>query len=459
MLVAHPTLSSLLRFNLALAAALACLLLAATPSALAQDAAADADAKPEAPAAVTANPELKLDHLGLLLDPLTRDELLVEAEAWRDLLQANVQEIADEEIATRVKNEEIAEANAEPSISESEEDQKKEEKEETLDVLVELREQKAALLERLEAVLVAYEKKGGDPTEFRQYANAVSGLKVEITDVNATWAAIKGWLTSETGGIKWLLKGLLFLGILLAFWILAAILGKVVRKATSLQSGQSELLKTFVNNIVRRMILFVGLLTALSSIGVNVGALLALVGGSAFIIGFALQDTLGNFAAGLMLLIYRPFDVGDSVEVGGVSGKVDKVSLVSTVIRTFDNKIVLVPNKQVWGQVITNSTASGERRVDMVFGIGYGDDTEKAKEILERIVSEHELVLEEPAPVVQLNELGASSVDFVCRPWAKTGDYWTVFWDVTGRVKEEFDANGISIPFPQQDVHVHQVTG
>ena len=232
----------------------------------------------------------------------------------------------------------------------------------------------------------------------------------------------------------------------------------MVRKATSLQSGQSELLKTFVNNIVRRIILFVGLLTALSSIGVNVGALLALVGGSAFIIGFALQDTLGNFAAGLMLLIYRPFDVGDAVEVGGVSGKVDKVSLVSTVIRTFDNKIVLVPNKQVWGQVITNATASGERRVDMVFGIGYGDDTEKAKEILERIVSEHELVLEEPAPVVQLNELGASSVDFVCRPWAKTGDYWTVFWDITRRVKEEFDANGISIPYPQQDVHVHQVT-
>jgi small conductance mechanosensitive channel len=224
-----------------------------------------------------------------------------------------------------------------------------------------------------------------------------------------------------------------------------------------MRTDQSALLTTFINNIIRRIVLFIGLITALSAIGVNVGALLALVGGSAFILGFALQDTLGNFAAGLMLLIYRPFDVGDAVDVGGVSGKVDKVSLVSTIIRTPDNKVVLVPNKQVWGQVITNSTASEERRVDMIFGIGYSDDADKAKEILERILAEHELVLDEPEPTVQLNELGASSVNFICRPWTKTGDYWTVYWDVTKQVKKEFDAKGISFPFPQQEVHLHRV--
>jgi small conductance mechanosensitive channel len=173
-------------------------------------------------------------------------------------------------------------------------------------------------------------------------------------------------------------------------------------------------------------------------------------------VGFALQDTLGNFAAGLMLLIYRPFDVSDVVDVGGVSGKVDKVSLVSTTIRTFDNKVVLVPNKRVWGEVITNSSASGRRRVDMVFGIGYDDDTEKARTLLERIVNEHELVLKDPEPAIQLHELADSSVNFICRPWTKTADYWTVYWDVTKQVKTEFDANNISIPYPQQDVHIHQ---
>jgi small conductance mechanosensitive channel len=412
--------------------------------------------EPAPTAQTTSEPEIPLDHLELLLTPLTKDELLVEAEGWRDLVQAKVQEITNEEIATRVKNQEIAEADAEPSISEAEEDKKKEEKEQVLEELTTLREQKAALLERLGAVLDAYEAKGGDPTEFRKYATAVSGIKVEVTDVSATWAAIKGWVTSKEGGIKLGLNILQFAGIMFAFLFLARVVGKVVRKATSMHAEMSDLLKRFLNNIVRRAVLLIGFLIALSTLGVNIGALLALIGGSAFIVGFALQDTLGNFAAGLMLLVYRPFDVGDAVEVGGVNGKVDKVSLVSTTIRTFDNKVVLVPNKQVWGEVITNATASDERRVDMIFGIGYDDDTEKAREILERIVTNHELVLDDPEPVIQLNELADSSVNFICRPWSKTADYWTVYWDVTKQVKAEFDANNISIPYPQQDIHIHQ---
>jgi len=119
--------------------------------------------------------------------------------------------------------------------------------------------------------------------------------------------------------------------------------------------------------------------------------------------------------------------------------------------------VVLVPNQKVWGEVITNASASDTRRVDMVFGIGYEDDIDKAKEIMERIVSEHDMVLAEPAPVVQMHELADSSVNFICRPWTKTADYWAVHWDVTGQVKLEFDKAGISIPFPQQDVHMHQV--
>jgi small conductance mechanosensitive channel len=192
-------------------------------------------------------------------------------------------------------------------------------------------------------------------------------------------------------------------------------------------------------------------------LGINLGALLAFVGGGAFIIGFALQDTLGNFAAGMMLLLYRPFDVGDAVELGTVLGKVDNVSLVNTTIRTFDNKVVLVPNKQVWGQVITNITGANERRVDLTFGISYEDDVDKAEAILKDIVSTHPLVLKEPAPTVELDTLGASSVDFICRPWAKTSDVGRVRWDITKRVKKAFDAAAITIPCPQHKVHVHSL--
>ena len=430
-----------------------------TSSLLAQSEPADPPAAAEKPSAQSvADPAIAISELKLFLAPLIRDELGVEAEAWRDLVKAKVAEISKEEILARRKNQEISEAKADGSVPASAEKQKEDEKQASLDALNRLREEKTALVERLGVVLDAWEKKGGDPSEFRQYATAVSGINVEVTDVSATWAAITGWLTSKEGGLKWGLRVLQFLGIMLVAWIAALIVGRVVRKAMSLNEGMSDLLKRFINRIVRRGILLVGLLMALSSLGVNIGALVALIGGGAFIIGFALQDTLGNFAAGIMLLIYRPFDVGDSVEVAGVLGKVDNVSLVSTTIRTFDNKVILVPNKQVWGQIITNATASDERRVDMIFGIGYGDDADQAKEILEQILAEHELVLEEPEPVVQLNELADSSVNFVCRPWAKTPDYWTVYWDVTRSVKAKFDASGISIPFPQQDIHIHQVS-
>jgi small conductance mechanosensitive channel len=218
----------------------------------------------------------------------------------------------------------------------------------------------------------------------------------------------------------------------------------------------SCLLKNFLNRFIQRSIIFIGILVALSNLGVEVSALLALLGGGAFILGFALQDTLGNFASGVMLILYRPFDVHDIVEVGGIHGKVDKVSLVNTTIRTFDNKIVIVPNKQVWGQIITNSTASKIRRVDMVFGISYSDDIDQAQSILQQLVSDHSLIREEPEPIIELHTLGESSVDFVCRPWCKTEDYWRVYWDITKQVKKAFDSSGVSIPFPQRDVHIYQ---
>jgi small conductance mechanosensitive channel len=183
--------------------------------------------------------------------------------------------------------------------------------------------------------------------------------------------------------------------------------------------------------------------------------LLAGLGIAGFVIGFALQDTLSNFASGLMILVYRPYDVGDAIEAGGVIGSVSQMNLVSTMIMTFDNQLLVVPNNKIWGDVIRNITNQNTRRVDMTFGIGYSDDVSKAERVLTEIVTSHEKVLEDPAPMIRLHELGDSSVNFIVRPWSKTSDYWDVYWDVTREVKRRFDTEGISIPFPQRDVHIY----
>ena len=380
------------------------------------------------------DPGISKDVLSISLEPLTKEQLEVLAESWRVEVQAAAQEIADAEIAT------LSEETTTP---------------EGESPLVGLQEKKAALIQRTELVADALDLKGGDTESLRKYLGAVKGINSSVTDVNTRLQSIKSWLTSSEGGIEVGLKILKFLVILIIFWIVSAIVSKIIHRAMDRQPYVSGLMKVFVNKISRRVILLIGLVVALGSLGVDVGAALALIGGGAFVLAFALQDTLSNFAAGIMLLIYRPFDVGDAVELGDVSGSVDSVSLVSTTIRTFDNKKVLVPNKKVWGETITNITGMPTRRVDMTFGIGYDDDADKAQEILERIIAENELVLELPEPAIHLHELADSSVNFICRPWVNTSDVWTVYWAVTKRVKEEFDAAGISIPYPQQDVHVH----
>jgi len=199
----------------------------------------------------------------------------------------------------------------------------------------------------------------------------------------------------------------------------------------------------------------VGFVVALSMLEINVGPLLAAIGAAGFIIGFALQGTLSNFAAGIMILIYRPYDVGDFVDIGGTFGTVDAMTIVSTTLMTLDNQKVVVPNNMIWGDKITNVTGTDKRRVDMVFGIGYSDDIAKAQRILEEILVDHEAILKDPEPVVKVHELADSSVNFVVRPWVKTENYWNVYWDITKTVKLRFDDEGISIPFPQRDVHVY----
>ena len=214
-------------------------------------------------------------------------------------------------------------------------------------------------------------------------------------------------------------------------------------------------MQDFFVSIASKAVVFIGLLIALSQIGIELAPLLTGFGVAGVIIGFALQDTLSNFASGLMILIYRPYDVGDMVKVAGVQGTVKDMSLVSTTVQTIDNQRLVIPNNKIWGDVINNITAERVRRVDMVFGIGYSDDIDKAKSVLNDIIINHPKVLKKPEHTIKLHTLNTSSVDFVVRPWVKTDDYWDVYWDVTETVKKRFDEEGITIPFPQRDVHIY----
>jgi len=319
-----------------------------------------------------------------------------------------------------------------------------------------LHEEQTALTDRVRVVIAALEAKGGDVAEYRKYVDAVSGLKVDVKDISATRAIVLGWLKSPQGGLRWGKSILSFILIVVAAKILAVILSRLTRRAVAMNKKCSDLLRDFLVNLVSKVVFVIGVVVALSMLGINIGPLVAGIGAIGFIVGFALQGTLGNFAAGLMILMHRPYDVGDVVQTAGVTGIVQSMNLNTTTIKTFDNQVVVVPNGSIWGNNIVNVTGSDTRRVDMTFGISYSDDIAKAQRILEDILRSHPLVLKEPAFNVKMHELADSSVNFICRPWTKTGDYWTVYWDVTRSVKERFDAEGVSIPFPQHDVHVIQ---
>jgi small conductance mechanosensitive channel len=267
------------------------------------------------------------------------------------------------------------------------------------------------------------------------------------------------WNVIIEDGPNLVFKILLFIVIVFGFRKLAGFVQTLVERALEKSHLKlSELLRRMVVSIVRNIIIVLGVLIALSQVGISLGPLLAGLGVVGFVVGFALQDSLSNFAAGMMILMYRPFDVGDLIEAGGVYGKVSHMSLVNTTILTLDNQTIVVPNSKIWGDVVRNVTAQTMRRVDMVFGISYTDDILKTERVLQGIVDSHEKVLSDPAPIVRLHELGDSSVNFIVRPWVVKDDYWEVYWDITRAVKMRFDEEGISIPFPQRDVHMYSTS-
>jgi small conductance mechanosensitive channel len=281
-------------------------------------------------------------------------------------------------------------------------------------------------------------------------------LNIEIMRRLLTMAVDDFNVWIKSAGPGFLASILVFFLIIFLARILSRFAQRLMRTALDRSPvSASNLLRDFFIKMTGRVVVLLGVLIAISQLGIQIGPLLAGLGIAGFVIGFALQDVLSNFASGMMILVYRPFDVGDFVEAGGVTGKVSDMTLVSTKILTLDNQLLFVPNNKIWGDVIRNVTHQDQRRVDLVFGIGYSDDIDKAEKILASIVDEHKLVLDDPEPAIKLHELGDSSVNFVVRPWVNTEDYWDVYWDITREVKRRFDAEGVSIPFPQRDIHLY----
>ena len=274
--------------------------------------------------------------------------------------------------------------------------------------------------------------------------------KVLLGVIQTLWGRLLDFLAAKAP--VWLFQGLVIVLTFIGFRTLSKLVRRVARRAVQ-YSQTSELMRSTIVRMSANAVMLIGYLVILTQLGVQIAPLLAGLGIAGFVVGFALQNTLSNFAAGGMILGTQPFDIGDDIDVAGVSGVVKRMSLVSTTILTPDNQTLIVPNSTVWSGVIRNRTAQPTRRVDLMFSIDYGDDVEKAERALREVVNAHPNVLKEPQPVIRLHQLADSSVNFVVRAWAAKDRYWDVYWDLTRAVKLRFDEEGITIPFPQRELH------
>ncbi len=250
--------------------------------------------------------------------------------------------------------------------------------------------------------------------------------------------------------------GLKILGAIVIFiigkWV-ANFLTKMMKKIME-KSKVEPTLSSFLGDMIFIFLMVLVILAALSTLGIKMTSFVAIVGAATLAIGMALQKNLSNIGAGVVIMLFRPFKVGDFVEIGGVAGSVEKISLFNTNLVTPDNRLIIVPNSNVIGNNITNYSAKDIRRIDLTIGIGYDDDIKLAKETLENIIREDERILKDPASTIAVSELGDSSVNFAVRPWVKGKDYWNVYFDLLEKIKLTFDEKGIGIPYPQMDVHI-----
>lgn len=274
-----------------------------------------------------------------------------------------------------------------------------------------------------------------------------------LPDLGFDWNEL--WLMVQTEGVS---LGINIVLALLIFYLGRMIVGFITRGLRNVLQRQEvdKTLETFVCNLVRISLMVVVIIAAISQIGIETTSFIAIFGAAGLAVGLALQGSLSNFAAGVLIVLFRPYRVGDFIEAAGISGVVEQVQILTTILRTGDNKQVIVPNSQIMNSIITNYSAKDTRRVDMVVGVSYDDDLDKVRKTLEELVAADERILDDPACTIAVSELADSSVNFVLRPWVNTADYWPVKFDLTEAIKKRFDHDGISFPFPQQDVHLYK---
>lgn len=256
----------------------------------------------------------------------------------------------------------------------------------------------------------------------------------------------------------WGLKAVMAIVILIVGRIVARVLCNSLRAA--MRRGRvEETLVSFAGHLSYALLMLMVIIAAINQLGIQTTSFIAILGAAGLAVGLALQGSLANFAAGILMIIFKPFKVGDFIEAAGTTGTVEEIEIFTTKMRTPDNKLIIVPNNQIINGSITNFSAKETRRVDLVVGVSYGANLNQVKTVLEDILSKDERILAEPAPTVAVLKLGESSIDFAVRPWVKSADYWPTLFDLNKTVKERFDAEGICIPFPQRDVHLYPVKG
>jgi small conductance mechanosensitive channel len=241
---------------------------------------------------------------------------------------------------------------------------------------------------------------------------------------------------------------------LLGKFVIRLLVGAISKMMT--KQGVDKTLETFICNLVRTALMVVVVIAAIGALGVETTSFIAIFGAAGLAVGLALQGSLSNFASGVLIVLFRPYRVGDFVEAAGIAGSVEQVQILTTILKTGDNKQIIVPNSQIMDSIITNYSANDTRRVDMVVGVSYEDDLDKVRKTIEELLAADERILDEPAPTIAVSELADSSVNFVVRPWVKSSDYWGVKFEMTEAIKKRFDKEGISFPYPQQDVHVYK---
>jgi len=274
--------------------------------------------------------------------------------------------------------------------------------------------------------------------------------------MNDLLAVISDWLSPEVIGpilLNWAGRiAAALLVFVVGRWVVAALV-RLFAQAVA-RANVDETLNRFLSNLVRMTLLAFVVLTSVSVLGVPTTNFLAIIGAAGLAIGLALKDSLSNFSSGVMLVFFRPFRVGDFVETAGLAGTIETIGIFNTVLKTGDNRVITVPNSLIYGDTITNYSAEATRRIDLMIGIGYDDDIPRAKALIQGVLSDEPRILEQPAPAMLLMELGDSSVNIAVRPWVNTPDYWATRSDLLERIKHVLESNGLSIPYPQRDIHI-----